>query len=157
MEFENISIETLLSNADRNEMKALIDFYLNTASKEDKENLYAKARRVRDSNDGPRVFLRGLIEFSSYCRNDCYYCGLSAQNGHAVRYRMKVQEIVETIENGYALGFRSFVLQSGEDPYYFNGRLCEVVLAAKRLYPEIALTLSVGVLERDQYMQLYQE
>lgn len=156
MKNKDVPNETLLLGADRSEMKDLIDFYLNMSTNEDKEDLYSMARRVRDSNDGPRVFLRGLIEFSSFCRNDCFYCGLSVRNRKAVRYRMTEQEIVQVIRNGYAMGFRSFVLQSGEDPYYLAGRLSELVFSIKSLFSDIALTLSVGVLNSEQYLQLYQ-
>ena len=155
MRFEEVPCESTMLCADKIEMKALINFYLNEASKEDKDKLYSAARHIRDVNAGPRVFLRGLIEFSSFCRNDCFYCGLCSTNRNAVRYRMSAQEILETIEEGYKLGFRSFVLQSGEDPYYFSGRLTEIVSESKRQFPNIAVTLSVGVLDPVLYLELF--
>lgn len=74
--------------------------------------------KLRKQYLGDKVYTRGLIEFTNYCKNNCYYCGIRRGNVHAERYRLSREEILDCCEKGYALGFRTFVLQGGEDPYY---------------------------------------
>ena len=90
-------------------------FELITANEADKA-LYEAADRVRRANYGDEVYIRGLIEFTNYCKNDCYYCGIRRSNKTATRYRLSKEEILDCCEEGYELGFRTFVLQGGEDP-----------------------------------------
>ncbi|MCB6288798.1 [FeFe] hydrogenase H-cluster radical SAM maturase HydE, partial [[Clostridium] scindens] len=87
---------------------------------------------------GNKVYTRGLIEFSNYCRNDCYYCGIRRSNSHAQRYRLKKEDILTCCDEGYNLGFRTFVLQSGEDGYYTDELLIEIITDIKRRYPDCA-------------------
>ena len=94
--------------------------------------LYAAARKVREQFYGKDVYLRGLIEFTNYCRNDCRYCGIRRSNGKAERYRLSDEQILRCCEQGYALGFRTFVLQGGEDMYYTDDRICEIVIRRSR-------------------------
>ena len=115
------------------------------------EYLYASARRVREQWYGKKVYVRGLIEFTNYCRNDCYYCGIRRSNGCAERYRLSKEEILSCCKNGYELGFRTFVLQGGEDGFYTDGRICEIVSEIKNRYPDCAVTLSIGERERESY------
>ena len=108
------------------------------------EYLFEKSRRVRIQFYGYDVYIRGLIEFTNYCKNNCYYCGIRSGNPHARRYRLTPQEILSCCEAGYALGFRTFVLQGGEDPYYTTDRLSDLVYAIRTTYPDCAITLSTG-------------
>lgn len=92
----------------------------------DKE-LFASAVDIREKAYGRDVYIRGLIEISSYCKNDCYYCGIRRSNEKAQRYRLSEEEILECCVTGYDLGFRTFVLQGGEDPYFTDERICDIV------------------------------
>ena len=116
-----------------------------------KEYLAAKARETAQRIYGNQVYIRGLIEFTNYCRNDCYYCGIRRSNGCAERYRLSKEEILSCCKNGYELGFRTFVLQGGEDGFYTDGRICEIVSEIKNRYPDCAVTLSIGERERESY------
>lgn len=104
---------------------------------------------------GTDVFVRGLIEISSYCKNDCYYCGIRRSNNTAERYRLTKQQILECADDGYDLGFRTFVLQGGEDVYYTDERMGEIVRAIKAAHPDCAITLSLGERSRESYQTLY--
>ena len=106
---------------------------------------------VRHEIYGNRVFIRGLIEFTSYCRNDCYYCGLRRSNRNAQRYRLTEEQILSCCEVGWELGFRTFVLQGGEDPWFTDEKICALVREIKRRYPECAVTLSIGEKEESSY------
>ena len=114
--------------------------------------LYAAARKVREQFYGKDVYLRGLIEFTNYCRNDCRYCGIRRSNGKAERYRLSDEQILRCCEQGYALGFRTFVLQGGEDMYYTDERICGIVRSIRERYPSCAITLSVGEKSRESYL-----
>ena len=118
------------------------------------EYLRECADKVRQKNYGKEVFLRGLIEISSYCRNNCLYCGIRRENTSAERYRLTPEEILSCCENGYALGFRTFVLQGGEDAYFTDDRLCTLVSGIKQNFPECAVTLSLGERSHESYMRL---
>lgn len=117
--------------------------------------LFEKARTHRREAYGNDVYMRGLIEFTNYCKNDCYYCGIRKSNTNAARYRLTQQEILECCHSGYALGFRTFVLQGGEDPYYTDDRLVQIIQAIKAAYPDCALTLSVGEKSRASYQAYF--
>lgn len=117
--------------------------------------LHSAADEVRRSVYGTKVFIRGLIEFTNICRNDCYYCGIRKGNAELVRYRLSEDEILECCREGYSLGFRTFVLQGGEDPYYDDERLCSIVSHIKKDYPDCAVTLSVGERSRESFKALF--
>ena len=117
--------------------------------------LAAKAREVRERVYGKDVYIRGLIEFTNYCRNNCYYCGIRSGNAHADRYRLDEEEILSSCSSGYALGFRTFVLQGGEDPYFTDERMISIVSAIKKNWPDCAVTLSVGEREKESYQKLF--
>ncbi len=117
--------------------------------------LFAAADAVRRRVYGDEVFIRGLIEFTNYCKNDCYYCGIRASNGAAVRYRLNEAEILECCREGYDLGFRTFVLQGGEDPYFTDERICSIVAAISGSYPDCAVTLSIGEKPRQSYVDYF--
>jgi len=106
--------------------------------------LFESADRVRKSIYGTDVYLRGLIEFTNYCKNNCYYCGIRCGNSVLSRYRLSQQEIMSCCETGHKLGYRTFVLQGGEDDYFKDELLCAIVSEIKTNYPDCALTLSIG-------------
>ena len=120
-----------------------------------KQRLYALAAAECEKYYGREVYLRGLIEFTSVCRNDCLYCGLRRSNTDAQRYRLTQDEILSCCRQGYALGLRTFVLQGGEDGYFTDARLCGIVRAIKSEFPDCAVTLSVGERSRESYAALY--
>ncbi len=104
---------------------------------------------------GNDVYTRGLIEVSNICKNDCLYCGIRRSNGNAQRYRLTPEQILRCAEEGHALGFRTFVLQGGEDPWFTDGRLCAIVSELKARFPDCAVTLSMGERSRDSYQRLF--
>lgn len=136
-------------NPTDSELAALIN------SPEYDERLFAAADAVRRANYGDKVFIRGLIEFTNYCKNDCYYCGIRRSNTKAVRYRLEKEDIIDCCREGYVLGFRTFVLQGGEDPYFTDNRICGIVSEIKSLFPDCAVTLSVGEKSRQSYLDYY--
>ncbi|MBQ4107157.1 MAG: [Lentisphaeria bacterium] len=113
--------------------------------------LFDRAATVRRKVYGHTIFLRGLIEFTNHCRNNCLYCGIRAGNTRAERYRLSADEILACCRQGYELGFRTFVLQGGEDPGFADEALAAVVRAVKAAYPDTAVTLSVGERSREVY------
>ena len=117
--------------------------------------LAQRARAVRDAHYGRRVFIRGLIEYSNYCKNDCLYCGIRRSNRNAERYRLDKEQILGCCRTGYALGFRTFVLQGGEDPYYTDERAVDIVSAIRREFPDCAITLSMGERGRESFQRLF--
>ena len=121
----------------------------------EREELFARARRVREAVYGKKVYIRGLVEVSNVCRNDCYYCGIRKSNGHAVRYRMDQEEIVACCREGYRLGFRTFVFQGGEDPAMTDEVVETLVAAVHREFPDCAITLSLGEKGRDSYQRFF--
>ena len=125
-------------------------------SPEASDYLLARARAIRDAHYGRRVFVRGLIEFTNYCRNDCRYCGIRAGNRGAHRYRLGTEEILDCCEKGYALGFRTFVLQGGEDPFFTDEALSTLVKSVRTRFPDCAITLSVGERSRESYHTLHE-
>lgn len=121
------------------------------AEEEIRQSLKKEAVRLRKKYYGLDVYTRGLIEFTNYCRNDCYYCGIRRSNRNAVRYRLTKKEILDCCENGYELGFRTFVLQGGEDMYYTDERMADIVRAIRKRYPDCAITLSIGERSYESY------
>ena len=114
------------------------------------------ARQAREPYYSHNVFIRGLIEISSICRNDCLYCGLRASNKNARRYRLPPAQILECAGHGYKLGFRTFVLQGGEDPYYSDQVLVPLLKELKQRFPDTAVTLSLGERSGESYRRLYE-
>lgn len=117
--------------------------------------LTEKADEVRKGIYGNKVFVRGLIEISNICKNDCYYCGIRGSNVNCERYRLTSEEILLCCKEGYALGFRTFVLQGGEDGFFTDEVLCDLIKKIKNLFPECAVTLSLGERRRESYEKLY--
>ena len=115
------------------------------------EDLFRRARKIRRCHYRTDVFIRGLIEFTNYCKNDCLYCGIRCSNRKAQRYRLTEEEILDCCREGYDLGYRTFVLQGGEDPKFTPERIESVVRAIKGEFPDCAITLSVGEHAREIY------
>ena len=124
---------------------------LSTMTKEDAEYLYRNADEVRREHYGTDVYIRGLIEFTNYCRNDCLYCGIRRSNTRAQRYRLTTEEILDCCDKGYLLGFRTFVLQGGEDLFFTDEKICAIVSEIKKRHPDCAVTLSIGERQRESY------
>ena len=118
---------------------------------EDEEFLYENAREVREVSYGKDVYTRGLIEFSNYCVKNCLYCGIRAGNPDCERYRLTEDQIQECAETGYDLGFRTFVLQGGEDPFFDDDKFCRIIKRIKDSFPDCAVTMSVGEKSRKSY------
>ena len=119
------------------------------------EKLYSKARETAESVFGKKIYIRGLIEFSNHCKNDCRYCGIRRSNRNIKRYRLTPEEILSCCDEGYELGYRTFVLQGGEDPGFSDQEIEELVIKIKASHPDCAVTLSVGERERDVYKRWF--
>ena len=117
--------------------------------------LAEKARRKAQRIYGNKVYTRGLIEFSNYCKNDCYYCGIRRSNMNVERYRLSKEDIMSCCENGYALGFRTFVLQGGEDYAYSDEEFTTIIKTIRTTYPDCAITLSIGERSIRTYQQFF--
>ncbi len=135
--------------------KAELMFLLENISEQETETLRKKAQKTSLERFGNRVFIRGLIEFTSVCKNDCYYCGLRRSNQNAVRYRLSKEQILDCCKTGYELGFRTFVLQGGEDGYFTDEIMCDIVSSIKSLYPDCAVTLSLGERSTESFRKLF--
>lgn len=119
-----------------------------------RDTLAEEALRLRQMYYGNTVFARGLIEFTNYCRNNCYYCGIRCGNQNVLRYRLLKEDILDCCADGYELGFRTFVLQGGEDPFYTDERMADIVRNIKERYPDCAVTLSLGERSIESYRLL---
>ena len=117
--------------------------------------IFEHAGRIRDEVYGKKVFIRGLIEFTNYCKNDCYYCGIRCSNKNAIRYRLSREDILSCCHTGYNLGFRTFVLQGGEDLHFSDDEMCQIISDIKKCYLDCAVTLSFGEREKIAYQRFY--
>lgn len=120
-----------------------------------RNKLAQQAQLKAQSIYGKQIYTRGLIEFTNYCKNNCYYCGIRSGNTKTSRYRLTKDDIMTCCEVGYDLGFRTFVLQGGEDPFYTDEVMCEIVTVMKDAYPDCAITLSLGEREEESYQKLF--
>ena len=118
--------------------------------------IFEKARKIQQAYYGTDVYIRGLIEFTNYCKNDCYYCGIRRSNSRAHRYRLSEEQILRCCHQGYTLGFRTFVLQGGEDGYFTDERIVNLVKEIRKNYPDCAITLSIGERSYDSYLALFE-
>lgn len=125
--------------------------YDDTINKE----LYIHADEVRKANYSTDVYIRGLIEFSNVCKNNCYYCGIRKDNTLVERYTLTKEQILECCKMGFELGYRTFVLQSGESNVYSNKDICDIVYSIKEKYPSCAVTLSIGEKSKESYQAYY--
>lgn len=122
----------------------------------DSEYLFERARVVRQKYYGNKVYTRGLIEFTNHCKNNCNYCGIRRDNKKVVRYRLTDEEILECCKEGYELGFRTFVLQGGEDGINTDERMEQLIFQIKSNHPDCAITLSIGERSEESYRRMYQ-
>jgi len=141
-------IEKLNNTHNLNKVEAL---QLIKQGAQHKNLLFALAQQAAQKSFGRQIFVRGLIEFTNYCKNDCYYCGIRRSNKNAARYRLTKEEILECCRAGYGLGFRTFVLQGGEDYFYSDEDIAAIVHAIKAQHPNCAVTLSIGERSRETY------
>ena len=137
-------------NLSNSELKLLI----NCNNTETNEYLRLKADEVRRRYYGIKVYVRGLIEITNICKNDCFYCGIRCSNRNANRYRLTEKQILDCCDDGYNLGFRTFVMQGGEDSYFTDEVLCSIICEIKYRYPECAVTLSMGERSYESYKLL---
>ncbi len=145
---------------EREEFKELLEIELQERSKPHQEReisnyLFEQAKEVRDSIFGDKVFKRGLIEISNYCKNNCYYCGIRSSNHSIGRYRLTKEQILDCCKTGYGLGFRTFVLQGGEDTYIADEEMANIIYSIKTIYPDCAITLSIGEKEKATYKRFF--
>lgn len=117
--------------------------------------LAKRASETAQKHYGNKVYVRGLIEFTNYCRNDCYYCGIRCGNKNAERYRLSKEEIVECASYGYGLGFRTIVLQGGEDMFYTDDMMVDIIKSIKKEHPDCAVTLSIGEKSYESYKAFF--
>jgi biotin synthase len=125
--------------------------YISTENPAEMEALFARARAEREKYYGRDVYFRGLIEFTNYCKNDCLYCGIRRSNSKVERYRLSLDQILHCAGLGSMLGYHTFVLQGGEDPYFTDERVVEIVGALHEKYPDCAITLSIGERSKEGY------
>lgn len=145
---DKLKAETRLT---KSEWEQLISSFTNA----DRKYAADLAQGVAVSRFGKRIYFRGIVEFSNYCKCDCLYCGIRRGNHDAARYRLERDEVLSCCESGYEAGFRTFVLQSGEDPWYSDERMAEIVSAIRQGYPDCAITLSIGERSFESYKLLF--
>ena len=138
-------------NITREELKWILDSENDSVT----EELYRRARETAAIYYENKIYIRGLIEFTNYCKNNCYYCGIRCANKQAERYRLTLDQILSCCETGWNLGFRTFVLQGGEDLYFTDEKICEIVREIKKRYPECAVTLSIGEKSEESYQAYF--
>lgn len=131
------------------------EYLIENRCREAAELLAGEAVKIRRKIYGNSVFVRGLIEISNICRNDCLYCGIRKSNSKCERYRLTPEQILECVDEGYSLGFRTFVMQGGEDGYFTDEVLCAIIRQIKKKYPGCAVTLSLGERKFESYERLY--
>ncbi|MBQ3286689.1 MAG: [Firmicutes bacterium] len=151
---DNLALLDLLEEQGRLERQQWVQL-ISTYTPEDSEAAAVKARAVAQSRFGRDIFFRGIVEISNYCRNDCYYCGIRRGNRKVARYRLTKEEILECCAEGYSAGFRTFVLQGGEDVHFTDQVMIDIVSAISGTYPECAITLSLGERSRESYQALF--
>ena len=131
------------------------EYLIENRTQESADRLRELAVSARREVYGNSVYIRGLIEISNICKNDCIYCGIRCSNKDCERYRLTKEQILSCCDEGYALGFRTFVMQGGEDPHFDDDLLCDIVRSIKQKYPDCAVTLSMGERSRESYERLF--
>ena len=131
------------------------EYLIENRTQESADRLRELAVSARHEVYGNSVYIRGLIEISNICKNDCIYCGIRCSNKDCERYRLTKEDILSCCDEGYALGFRTFVMQGGEDPHFDDNLLCDIISSIKQKYPDCAVTLSMGERSRESYERLF--
>ena len=152
-----MDIDNLIKNLSETHSLSLSEYEYLIENRTEKaaKILREKAVKIRREIYGNTVFVRGLIEISNICKNDCLYCGIRKSNAHCDRYRLTPKEILECAREGYSLGFRTFVLQGGEDAYFTDEVLCDIIRSIKRNHKGCAVTLSMGERSYESYKRLF--
>ncbi|EQK42339.1 [FeFe] hydrogenase H-cluster radical SAM maturase HydE [[Clostridium] bifermentans ATCC 638] len=146
-------IEKLYKTNDATKEELL--YLLDNIDDESKKLLMKRAHETRMKHYGNKVYMRGLIELTSFCQKDCLYCGLRRHNKEAQRYRLNLDEVLECVRKGDKLGYKTFVLQGGEDAYFTDEKIIEIIKAIKSEFPHNAITLSLGERSYESYKKLY--
>lgn len=152
-----VGMKDLIEKLYRNnylEKKEII-YLLDHINEEEQQILFNRANETRLKYYGNYVYMRAIIEFSNICKQDCMYCGIRKSNKKAKRYRLSKEQILECCEEGYKLGYRTFVLQGGEDDWYTQEKLAEIIKEIKDRYEDVALTLSIGEKSYEEYEILH--
>ncbi len=154
-EYKSFMLKDIVKELSQKHNLSDSDLYtLLTTDKYDTELMY-EADKTRRSIYSDKVYIRGLIEFTNYCKNNCLYCGIRCANTNATRYRLTKDDIMDCCRQGYTLGFRTFVLQGGEDPYFTDDIMCDIISTIKTHYPDCAVTLSIGEKSYESYKRFY--
>lgn len=151
-------MKALIDKLEKNRILAPEEFeaLLGNPAGETAHYLFERAVAVRQRVYGRGVYMRGLIEFTNYCRNDCLYCGIRRSNCNADRYRLTKEQVLDCCDKGYELGFRTFVLQGGEDGYYTDDKIVDMVCSIKEKHPDCAVTLSIGEKSYESYKAYFE-
>ena len=146
-------MKNLIDKLHQEQILSAEEFRALLTNRSEETDLYARelADQVRQQVYGNQIYVRGLIEFTNYCKNDCYYCGIRRSNRNAQRYRLTEEDILACCKEGYELGFRTFVLQGGEDGYYTDEKMIALIRKIKEMYPDCALTISIGEKSEESY------
>lgn len=145
-------IEKLNTENDLNSEELL--FILDNLTEEDKKTLFKYSLETKKKYYGDTVYMRGLIEFSNYCKRNCKYCGIRKDQKEAVRYRLTKEQILRCCDEGYFLGYRTYVLQAGEDPYYTDEILVDIIKTIKSRWKDVAVTVSIGERSLESYRKI---
>ena len=148
---DNLLVQKLKTNRDLDEDEFL---YLLNNQNDFKDKLFKEARNVSKNHFGNKLYVRGLLEISNICKNNCYYCGIRRDNKNVKRYRLSPEEIISAVTTAHEIGFRTFVLQGGEDPYYSDEILSKILKNIKEISPNSAITLSIGERDENSYRLL---
>ena len=151
------SVKELIDKLNKDKSLSLDEYETVISQYTNDDLLYAKelAEKIRLSVYGNTIYIRGLIEISNYCKNGCLYCGINRANKSCARYRLTKDEILSCCDYGYELGFRTFVMQGGEDNHFTDEVVCDIVREIKSRYPDCAVTLSLGERSYESYKALY--
>ena len=148
---ERIDLLNREHRLDENQWEALFTEW----TRADLDYAMTLAREITVNRFGKKIYFRGIVEFSNICRNDCYYCGIRCSNRNISRYRLSPEDILACCGEGYEAGFRTFVLQGGEDGWFRDDRMCDIIRSIKERYPDCAVTLSLGERSRESYEKMY--
>lgn len=156
-ERKGVHMKRLIDKLHKEQMLSKAEFMelIGNINPETSEYLFQKSRQVATENFGNKIYIRGLIEFTNFCKNDCFYCGIRKSNSNANRYRLSEEEILSCCESGYKLGFRTFVLQGGEDGYFTDDKMESIVRKIRARFEDCAITLSIGEKSYEAYLRLF--
>ena len=151
-------IRELISRLNEKHRLSLSEYeeILKNRTEEDEKFAQKLAIKWRKKIYGNGVYTRGLIEFTNYCKNNCHYCGIQSSNREVERYRLSKEDILSCCEEGYTLGFRTFVLQGGEDPYFTDERMVDIIKSIRKKYPDCAITISIGERSKESYKAFFE-